>query len=73
MTKLSKTEENFIEHEVQLRLHSEIFKLNDKKHDEKFTGIDKRFDHMDNKLNLLIGIVIGSFIVPIALHYLHLA
>jgi len=68
MANLSKSEENYIEHEVQLRIHGEIFKLNDKKYDEKFLSIEKRFDHMDNKLNLIIGIVLGSVIIPVALH-----
>jgi len=72
MSAFTKSEDHYIEHEVKLRLHSEIFKLNDKKHDEKFMSIDKRFDHMDNKLNWIIGIVLTAVLLPVALHYLHL-
>ncbi len=72
MSSFTKTEENFIEHEVQLRLHSEKFLLNDKKNEEKFTGIDKRFDHLDNKLNIIIGIVISGVLLPVGLHFLKL-
>lgn len=61
MAHFTKTEENYIDHEVQLRLH-----------DEKFKIIEKRFDHLDNKLNLIIGIVLGSIIIPVALHFLKL-
>lgn len=72
MASFSKTEENFIEHEVQLRLHTEKFLLNDKKNEEKFSGIDKRFDHLDNKLNVIIGIVISGVLLPVGLHFLKL-
>ncbi len=61
MSTFTKSEENYIAHEVQLRVH-----------DEKFKTIDKRFDHMDNKLNLIIGIVLSSVIIPIGLHLLRL-
>lgn len=61
MSNFTKTEENFIQHEVQLRVH-----------DEKFKTIEKRFDHMDNKLNLIIGIVLSSVILPVGLHWLKL-
>lgn len=66
------TNEQYIEHEVQLRLHSEKFNLNDKKYEEKLLAIDKRFDHLDNKLNLLIGIVISGVLLPVGLHFLKL-
>lgn len=61
MTSFSKSEENYIAHEVQLRVH-----------DEKFKAIEKRFDHLDNKLNWIIGIILTSVIIPIALHFLKL-
>lgn len=61
MTAFTKTEENYISHEVQVRLH-----------DEKFKIIEKKFDHVDNKLNLIIGIVLSSIILPVALHVLKL-
>ena len=61
MSSFTKTEEHYIEHEVQLRVH-----------DEKFKSIDKRFDHLDNKLNIIIGIVLSSVIIPVGLHWLRL-
>lgn len=61
MSNFTKTEENFIQHEVQLRIH-----------DEKFKAIEKRFDHLDNKLNLIIGIVLSSVIIPVGLHWMKL-
>ena len=61
MTTFTKSEENFIAHEVQLRVH-----------DEKFKTIEKRFDHLDNKLNIIIGIVISGVLLPVGLHFLKL-
>ncbi len=61
MSNFTKTEENFIQHEVQLRLH-----------DERFKTIEKRFDNLDNKLNWIIGIVLSSVIIPVGLHLLKL-
>lgn len=43
-------QEQYIEHEVQLRVH------------------DAKFRMIENKLNFLIGICIGSFILPVLLH-----
>lgn len=61
MSAFTKTEKSFIEHEVKIRLHDEKFKL-----------IEKRFDNLDTKLNLIIGIVIGSVLLPVGLHFLQL-
>ena len=63
------TNEQYIEHEVKLRLHEEMFKLSDKKNVDKFTSIDKRFDKMDSKLNWIIGIVLGWVIAGLAPDY----
>jgi hypothetical protein len=61
MSTFTKSEENYIEHEVQLRVHSEKFKV-----------MEKKFDHLDNKLNWILGLVIGAMLLPVALHYLKL-
>lgn len=72
-------DEQYIEHEVQLRLHSERFKFIDEKSEISFKAIDNRMnsfelrlDHMDNKLNVIIGLFLGSFLLPIILHHYHL-
>lgn len=72
MSSFTKSEENSIEHEVQLRLHSEQFKMNDKKYEDRFLGIDKRFDQLDNKINIIIGIVISGVLIQVGLHFLKL-
>lgn len=72
MTTFTKETEHYIEHEVQLRLHDQKFDMADKRNEEKFNSIDKRFDHLDNKLNWIIGIVIGGVLLPVGLHFLRL-
>ena len=47
-------QEQYIEHEVQLRLH------------------DAKFKMLENKINFLISICIGGFILPVVLHALEL-
>lgn len=59
MNNLTKETEHYIEHEVQIRLHDEKFKL-----------MEKKFDHLDNKLNVIIGIILSSIIIPVGLHWL---
>lgn len=61
MSSFTKSEENYIAHEVELRVH-----------DEKFKSIEKRFDHLDNKLNIIIGIVLIGILIPVGLHFLKL-
>ena len=52
-------DEIYIEHEVQLRLHSEIFKIH-----------EKRFERLDSKLNAIITMIAGGFLLPAVIHYL---
>lgn len=61
MPSFTKTEENFIAHEVQLRVH-----------DVRFTNIEKRFDRLENKLNFIAGIMLSSIVIPVALKYFNL-
>ena len=48
------TTEQYIEHEVQIRVHDERFKI------------------IEAKLNWIITICVGGWIIPIALHALKL-
>ncbi len=48
------TTEQYIEHEVKLRVHDEKFRI------------------LESKMNHTMALVIGSWIVPIILHYLKL-
>ena len=61
MSNFSKAEENYIEHEVQLRLH-----------DEKFKSLEKKLEHVNNKLNWIIGIILSSVLLPVGLPFLKL-
>lgn len=57
--------EKYIEHEVKLRVLKEVSA-------DKFDAIDNRLRHMDTKINWVLGVVITSFITPIALHALQI-
>lgn len=61
MSNFTKSEENYIAHEVALRVQEEKFKV-----------MEKKFDHLDNKLNVIIGIVISGVLLPVGLHFLKL-
>jgi hypothetical protein len=61
MAAFTKTEESYIEHEVKLRLH-----------EHKFSIMEKSLEHMNSKLNWILGIVLSAVFLPVGLHYLHL-
>jgi hypothetical protein len=84
MDAFTKTQENYIEHEVQLRVHGKQFKsLEDaiNRLDNKIEGAINRLDnkidvglkHLDNKFMLMFSIILGSIWLPAILHYLHIA
>ena len=54
---MNKETEHYIEHEVRLRLHHELF-----------LQIDKRFDKLESKFNWTMGLIVTSIIIPIILH-----
>jgi tetrahydromethanopterin S-methyltransferase subunit G len=60
------TSEQYIEHEVQLRLHNALFSHID----YKFTNLEKRLDRLESKFNWVIGLMLSGFIIPIILKYL---
>lgn len=68
MPSFTKTEENYIEHEVQLRVHDAKFQNLDK----SIERLDAAIKHLDNKFMLMFSIVLGSIWLPAILHYLHI-
>jgi hypothetical protein len=77
------TVEQYIEHEVKLRVIKEVnderfLKVDERflKVDEEFKKIDQRFDKLESKFEsgflMLIGLVITSIILPVVLHSLKL-
>jgi hypothetical protein len=70
---------NYVEHEVQLRMHSEQFKVTERKF-ESLEGAIYRLDtkldyglrHIDNKFMLMFTLILGSIWFPAIMHYLHL-
>ena len=72
MEQNSITVEQYIEHEVKLRVldshKNEIYK--------KFDTIDQRFDKLESKFEMgfimLVGLIITSIVLPVVLHSLKL-
>ena len=61
MSELTKDQESYIEHEVQIRLLNFMH-----------TDLYKKFDSLESKLEsrflLLAGLIISSVIIPVVLH-----
>ena len=68
MTTFTKEQENYIEHEVQLRLHDSKFQNLDKAIDR----LDSSMKHLDNKFMLMFSVILGSIWIPFILSYLHI-
>lgn len=68
------TEEQYIEHEVKLRVLKEVndgrFISIEKGFIDKFKMHEKRFDTLESKINWLITLVVSGMILPIFLHFI---
>jgi len=54
-------EENYIEHEVQLRIHT-----------QKFAQLDKHMEKIENKLNWVLGVIVTSIVIPFLLRFFNI-
>jgi hypothetical protein len=59
------TEEQYIEHEVKLRVHNALFNHID----YKFSNIESRMDKLEGKMNAIITIAVSSLLIPLVLKY----
>ena len=68
--------EQYIEHEVKLRVMKEVNDEHFLKIDAEFAKLDSRFDKLESKFEsgfiMLVGLVIASIILPVVLHALKL-
>ena len=55
------TQEQYIEHEISLRLL-----------DERFKALEKALEEIDNKFNWIIGLFLSSIVLPVGLHFMRL-
>ena len=60
------TNEQYIEQEVRIRVIKEVT-------EERFVSHEKQFERLESKMNWIISLVIGGWILPIILHYLKVA
>lgn len=70
---MTKFDEQYIEHEVQLRVHDEKFKVQEKMFDAKFAMLEKQFGRLESKLNWIVAVLVTSYFIPVVLHYFKLA
>ena len=63
------TVEQYIEHEVKIRVMNKV-------NDDRFINIDERFNKLEEKLEsrflMLVSLIITSIILPVVLHSLKL-
>ncbi len=57
--------EQYIEHEVRLRVMKEVT-------DERFTSHERQFERLESKMNWIISLLVGGMVLPIFLHLLKL-
>jgi hypothetical protein len=57
-------QEQYIEHEVRLRVHDALFQHID----YKFDKLEKKVDGINSKFNWVIASIVLSILVPVALH-----
>lgn len=57
-------QEQYVEHEVRLRVHDALFQHID----YKFDKLEKKVDGINSKFNWVIASIILSILVPVALH-----
>ncbi len=62
------TSEQYVEHEVQLRVHNALFKHID----YKFDKLEDKVDGVNTKFNWVIALIISAIIIPIILHKFNL-
>jgi hypothetical protein len=81
---MNKDQQNYIEHEVKIRLHDAKFQLFEKSIDylnATLQHLDNKIDtglkHLDNKLTsairIFIAISVVGYMIPIALHFMKLS
>lgn len=68
MATLTKEQEQFVEHEVKLRVHDALFKHID----YKFDKLENKVSKIDHKFNFTIILLITSIVIPVLLHYFKL-
>ena len=72
MTKFTKTEENYISHEIEIRLHDKKFQLMEDMLKRMEDKLDSSVKHLDNKFMLMFSVILGSIWIPFILSYLHI-
>lgn len=70
MSKLIKESEQYIEHEVQLRVHNEKFKIIEKSLDDVKTSVRHLDVKFDAQFKWIIGMFVSSIVIPVIFHFI---
>ena len=65
-------QEQYIEHEVKLRVHTEQFKIFDEKYEERFKYLESIVKETRAFTRIILGTGITAIILPIILHHYNL-
>ena len=66
------TKDEYIEHEVKLRLHEHKFKTLEKTGEDIKESLYRLENKLDSRFTLLIGLIVSGWILPVVLHFLKL-
>lgn len=69
MSTLTKDQEQFIEHEVKIRVHDEKFQIIERDLEEMKSTIRHLDGKFDSQFKWIIGMFVSSIIIPVILHF----
>lgn len=70
MSTITKDQEQYIEHEVQIRLHDEKFQIIERDFDDMKSSIRHLDSKFDSQFKWIIGMFVSSIILPVVLHFI---
>jgi len=70
MSAITKDQEQYIEHEVQIRLHDEKFQIIERDFDDMKSSIRHLDSKFDSQFKWIIGMFVSSIILPVVLHFI---
>jgi hypothetical protein len=70
MNAFTKTEESYIEHEVQIRVHDEKFQIIERDFDDVKTSMRHLDSKFDTQFKWIVGMFVSSVILPVVFHFI---
>jgi hypothetical protein len=70
MSTITKDQEQYIEHEVKIRLHDEKFQIIERDFDDVKSSMRHLDSKFDTQFKWIIGMFVSSIIIPVVLHFI---